>query len=63
MDMVLICRDNFGLFGGDECRGGKDITIEEHSCTGASIIIVKVVGFLVSCCLTESWSVVQEYIY
>lgn len=30
-DGVLICKDNFGLFGGDECRGGKDITIEEHS--------------------------------
>lgn len=30
-DGVLICKDNFGLFGGDECRGGKDMTIGEHS--------------------------------
>lgn len=29
-DGVLICRDNFGLLGGDECRGGN-IAMEEHS--------------------------------
>jgi uncharacterized protein with ACT and thioredoxin-like domain len=28
---VLIWRDSLGRFGGEECRAGKDMTIDEHS--------------------------------
>lgn len=35
---VSILRDSLGRLGGEECRGGKDMTEDEYCLQGASII-------------------------